>query len=46
MVRDEQPPSVRVVETIDNGIMPKKVERLSEAERLFKERADQNKDKS
>lgn len=32
-------PTTKVVETLDNGLMPKKLERLSEAERIFKERS-------
>lgn len=43
MTRTSKPPSSRVVETIDNGVMPKRVEKLIDAERLFKERADKNK---
>lgn len=30
----------QVVETLDNGAMSRKVERLSDAERLWKDRAD------
>lgn len=37
--RVPRPPSTHVVETLDNGSMVKKVERFSEAERLFRERA-------
>lgn len=29
----------RIVETLDNGLMPRRVERPADAERLFKERA-------
>jgi putative FmdB family regulatory protein len=43
MTRAPKPPSSRVVETIDNGVMPKRVEKLVDAERLFKERADKHK---
>jgi len=32
--------SSEVIETIDNGLMTRRVERHSEAERLFRERAD------
>lgn len=32
-------PSVQKKETLDNGVMPRAVERLADAERLFKERA-------
>lgn len=33
-------PSSHVVEALDNGAMPRRLERLSEAERLYKERAE------
>jgi hypothetical protein len=36
--RTPQPPSARVTEVIDNGIMPRRLERLADAERLFAER--------
>ena len=39
MVRAPQGPTARVVETLDNGVMTKKLERLADAERLFHERA-------
>lgn len=39
MVRAPQPPSTRVTETLDNGLMTKRLERLADAERLFGERA-------
>lgn len=38
MARDTQGPGLSVMETIDNGIMPRPVERLSEAPRLIAER--------
>lgn len=38
-------PSIRVVEVLDNGIMTKAVERPADAERLFRERARQPKEK-
>lgn len=43
MVRKLEGPTTKILETLDNGIMTKKVERLSDAERIFKERheADQ-----
>ena len=37
--RVPKPPTTQVVETLDNGFMPRKVERPSEAERLYRERA-------
>ena len=37
--RTPSPPTTQVMETLDNGAMPRRVERLSEAERLFKERS-------
>lgn len=40
MVRTPKPPTSRSVETLDNGLMVKRIERLTEAERLFHERAD------
>lgn len=36
--RDAQGPTTMVVEHLDNGVMPRSVERLADAERLFKER--------
>jgi DNA-directed RNA polymerase subunit RPC12/RpoP len=38
LIRVPQPPSTHVKEILDNGAMPKAVERFSEAERLNKER--------
>lgn len=35
--QQEGAPTAQKVESLDNGIMPKKVERLAEAERLFHE---------
>lgn len=37
--RDARGPTVKVTETLDNGFMVRKLERLADAERLFKERA-------
>ncbi len=33
-------PSTRVVETLDNGAMPRSVERLANAEELYRKRAE------
>lgn len=38
--RVPQPASTTILETLDNGIMSRKVTRLADAERIFKERAD------
>jgi ribosomal protein S27E len=38
--RDPTGPTQQVKERIDNTLMPRAVERLSEAERLYKERAE------
>jgi hypothetical protein len=38
LVREPRPPSTRVTETLDNGLMTKRLERLADAERLFAER--------
>lgn len=35
--------SARIVEVLDNGLMTRRVERLADAERLFKERVEQDK---
>lgn len=35
--------SARIVEVLDNGLMTRRVERLADAERLFKERAEADK---
>jgi len=43
MTRTPKPATLRVVEVLDNGAMSKKLERLSEAERLFHERAQATK---
>lgn len=37
--RDPTGPTNQVYERLDNGLMPRAVERLADAERLFKERA-------
>jgi len=39
--RTVQAASTRVVEMLDNGVMRRSVERLSDAERLFKDRSKQ-----
>ncbi len=39
MERSPQPPTSRVTETLDNGIMVRKVERLADAEQIHRERA-------
>jgi len=38
--REPKPASHQVMERLDNGIMPRAVERYAEAHRLFDERAD------
>ena len=38
MARNPSPPHSQVVESLDNGNMPRKVERLADAERLYKDR--------
>lgn len=40
-----EPPTSQVMETLDNGLMPKKLERLADSERLHHERAEQQKKK-
>ena len=40
MVREPHPVSTRCTEVLDNGAMVKKLERLTDAERLFRERAE------
>ena len=43
MVRAEgAPTSARLLETLDNGLMARRVERPADAERLYKERARQD----
>lgn len=37
--RTPKPASTTVLETLDNGLMPRKVERIADAERIFAERA-------
>lgn len=39
MKRDPHPPSVQVVEALDNGVMARRVERLKDAEVLHKDRS-------
>jgi len=41
--RQPQGASTTVYETLDNGLMPRRLERFSEAERLFKERSKAHK---
>ncbi len=43
MVRAVSGPSATVKEKLDNGYMPRALERFSEAERLFRERASEAK---
>ena len=38
--RSPRAPGIKAVETIDNGFMSRKVERLVDATRLYRERAD------
>ena len=45
IVRDVQAPTTQVQETLDNGIMPRKLERLVDVERLAKERSKFDPDK-
>lgn len=40
--RVQNPPSSQVTETLDNGIMPKKLERYANAEELYKERSEKS----
>jgi hypothetical protein len=37
MVRAPQPPTARITETLDNGVMVRKLERLADAEQIHKE---------
>lgn len=37
--RAPKPPSTLVTESLDNGIMARRVERIADAERIYKERA-------
>lgn len=41
--REPRPPTAQVMETLDNGVMTKRLERLADAERLFEERDQVNK---
>lgn len=43
VTRTPQPPSTQVMETLDNGVMTKRLERLADAERLFAERNEATK---
>jgi hypothetical protein len=40
LVRTPKPPTSQVTEVLDNGAMPKRLERLADAERLYRERAE------
>jgi DNA-directed RNA polymerase subunit RPC12/RpoP len=40
--RAPTPPDPHVIERLDNGAMPRAVERFADAERLMKEREDKN----
>jgi ribosomal protein L37AE/L43A len=39
MERNAQPPTTQITETLDNGVMVRKLERLADAEQIFHERA-------
>jgi hypothetical protein len=39
LVRDPKPPSSQMKESLDNGVMTRRVERLQNAEELYRERA-------
>ena len=43
MTRTPRPPTSRCVEVLDNGVMTKRLERLTDAERLYHERAEATK---
>lgn len=43
MERQMAPPDVQVKEVLDNGVMPRKVERFKDAEQLFRDRARNDK---
>ena len=38
MVRNNNPPNTQVKEVLDNGLQPKRIERLKDAEELYKNR--------
>ena len=42
MERNPSGASSQAVERLDNGLMPKAVERIADAERLYKERANKD----
>lgn len=44
--RKVNPPSSQTVETLDNGLMPKRVERFADAETLYKERSKKSDENS
>lgn len=37
--RNVSPPTARVTETLDNGIMPRRLERLADAEQIYRDHA-------
>lgn len=39
LVREPRPPTSRTVEVLDNGTQSKKLERLADAERIYREHA-------
>jgi hypothetical protein len=43
MERQMAPPDVQVKEVLDNGAMPRRVERFKDAEQLFRDRAKNDK---
>lgn len=42
MLRDQRPPSTHVKETLDNGLMTRKVERFKDIEQLMHDRANKD----
>lgn len=42
LIRDFKPPSMIVVERLDNGAMSKALERFADAEEVFRERKDKS----
>ncbi len=38
MIRDSNPPNTQVKEVLDNGLQPKRIERLRDAEELYRNR--------
>ncbi len=39
LVRNPQAPTTNIMETLDNGVMARAVERIADAEEIYKERA-------